>query len=115
MVPNFCHRTLIFFGYECVITLTQMDFCVKNNTSVCDEIDLENAQFVEGSRRYPLLRYRTVAAGIVPVDSVGRTVSVFLSSTPAVWRIRDVYPGSDFFPSRIELSPSRIPDPRQRI
>jgi hypothetical protein len=37
------------------------------------------------------------------------------SATP-VWRIRDVYPGSDFFPSRIpdpgfELSPSQIPDP----
>jgi hypothetical protein len=35
--------------------------------------------------------------------------------TKPVWRIRDVYPGSDFFPSRIpdpgsELSPSRIPD-----
>jgi hypothetical protein len=27
--------------------------------------------------------------------------------------IRDVYPGSDFFPS--ELSPSRIPDPHHRI
>jgi hypothetical protein len=38
------------------------------------------------------------------------------SAVNSVLRIRDVYPGSDFFPSRnpdpgSELSPSRIPDP----
>jgi hypothetical protein len=34
---------------------------------------------------------------------------------PAVLRIRDVYPGSDFFPSRIPDLNFSIPDPHQRI
>ncbi len=63
-----------------------MDFCVKkNNSSVCDEMDLENAQVVEVGRRYPLSRYRYNQLRMyVPVDSVGRTVPVFLSSTPVL-------------------------------
>jgi hypothetical protein len=33
----------------------------------------------------------------------------------AVFRIWDVFPGSEFYPSRIRIFPSRIPDPHQRI
>ncbi len=32
-----------------------------------------------------------------------------------VLRIRDVYPWSGFFPSRIQICPTRIPDPHQSI
>ncbi len=51
--------------------------CKKNNSSVCDEIDLENAQVTRWSKLYPLMRY-------LYVDSKGRTVPVFLSSTPVL-------------------------------
>jgi hypothetical protein len=37
------------------------------------------------------------------------------SEQPAGLRIRDVYPGFEFFQSRTRIFPSRIPDPHQRI
>jgi hypothetical protein len=37
-----------------------------------------------------------------------------LNTDPTVLRIRDVYPGSDFFHPGSELSPSQIPDPASK-
>jgi hypothetical protein len=61
-------------------------------------------------------RYYTVSVVPVPVMLIWYGTSfeffcVFLS----VLRIRDNYPESEFFPSRIRFFPSQIPDPRQRI
>ncbi len=42
-------------------------------------------------------------------EKVSRQISVSESLLAAVWRIRDVYPGSDFLPSRIRTV--SIPDP----
>jgi hypothetical protein len=65
-------------------------------------------------------QFKTFRASLFNEDlsnepNFGRSISLDSTFNPcqAVLRIRDDYPGSDFFPSRIRTV--SIPDPHQRI
>jgi hypothetical protein len=64
-----------------------------------------------------LLTHRRFAKNVFATCKTKKDTVAFpkKSEQPAGLRIRDVYPGSDFFPSRIPDPYFSIPDPHQRI
>jgi hypothetical protein len=89
-----------------MITSCPANFPLEAWTSLCSLIGWGDTYKLIWSYKYSKRRC------VFPrLKQVGTSEFLFFSSTETVWRIRDVYPGSDFFHPGSRIRTVSIPDP----